>query len=572
MIRLALERRVWLGAAAVVLAALFTYSPVLSNPFVNADDIWLFGSPKIREVLLSKIFVPHADQAGYMPLGYLLLAGIYHAGAARLTPFHLASLLVHVANACLLFFLILRLSRVATGGSESMARGRVYCSALAAIFFAVHPINAEGIAVASSLSDLVAALFALVSVHSYLHAVAADARGERLRYLSVSVALALVSSLTRWTAAGLPLILLMLDAYPLRRLGRRALIEKIPYALIGIIVVAANAYAKTDPALIGGVHRMALQPVGAAVGIVFYVWKWLVPGPYSLRYILDDPAGLMGLSRAGCVGLLSAALVLLFLARRRAPAAFTAFGIHLVAVAPVLGVTNMGAMLAHNRYAYLSGMALSGAMAGGLLAMWRLGLARRTFLAFIPLAILAEACVLFGAQARALASHWHDKSRHWSETLSTDPDAFLSRNVLGEAMLRRKHYTSAVRQFQERLMEHPGDEHARRRLAEYGPLVAAFTLNNQGIELARANDLEGAAERFKRAIAAKPDLALPYKNLAAVLSRLNRTAEAESYRDKARQLERRALSHRASGRRSAQRAAHDSSPPVKQAVERRPRY
>lgn len=521
------DRRVLarLAALSVALAALVAYAPVLSNPFVNADERWLFGSAVIREGQLSKMLVPQPDRAGYMPAGYLLLSGIYHAGGGQLRHYHLASLLLHAANACLLFLVLLSLTRIATGESEDLEPGRLACSALAAIFFAVHPIHAEGIAVASSLSDLAAAFFALASVLAYLRAVKGAGAG-RDRGLAASVCLAALSGLSRWTAAGIPAVLVILDLYPLKRLDRRAILEKIPYALVGALVIAANLYAKTAPTTAEGVHRLAFQPGGIASGVIFYVWKWLVPGGYSLYYILDRPAELMGLSVTGCAGLLSAAGAALVWGRRSAPAALAAFAIHVVVLAPVLITTNNGWVLAHNRYAYLSGMALAGAVAGGLLMAWTRRMRGRTAFALVPFAVVAAACVLFAAQSRGLAADWHDKSRQTAATLSTDPDAFFAFNMLGEAMLRRKDYAGAVQQFQARLGDHPDDAHARGRLAEYEPLLAAFELNDKGVALFRAGDLDAAIAHFKQATVVKPDLVVSRKNLAAALRLRGRSVPA----------------------------------------------
>lgn len=527
--------RAGLVGLGVALTAFLVYSPVLSNPFVNADDRWLFSSPVIREGRLSTMVFPRPDRAGYMPAGYMILAGVYRAGRAQLKPFHLASLLLHAANSGMLFFLLLSLMRNATGDSEKMDPGRLASAALAAVFFAVHPIQAEAIAVASSLSDLAAAFFALASVIMYVRAAGGGTGPARRRLLGASIALAAVSGLTRWTGAGLAAVFLILDAYPLRRFDRRTLLEKIPFVLVGAVVIALNSYAKMSPSTVGGVHALAFRPGGVAAGVVFYVWKWLVPGEYSLYYILDRPSELMGLPVWGCAVLALASAALLVRVRRRAPAALASFGIYLVVLAPVLLATNNGWVLAHNRYAYQAGMALAGAAAAGLLVAWRRRPGNPGSLG--PFAVLAAFCALLGAQSWALAGQWHDKSRHWAETLSTDPDAFFAFNKLGEEMLRRKDYGSAVQQFRDRLDDHPEDEHARRRLAEYEPLLEAYDLNDRGVVLVRGGELEAAAAHFRRAIVVKPDLFIPYKNLAAVLRRQGRAAEAAEFAERARRLE-----------------------------------
>ena len=527
----------WLAAIIVATAALVAYAPVLSNPFVNHDERWLFSAgAAIREGAFGKMLVPQPDVAGYMPVGYLILTTVYHAGGGQLYPYHLVSLLLHVANAALLFFLLLQLTRSAGWESKELEVGRRFSCVMAAVFFAVHPIHAEAIAVASSLSDLAAAFFALVATLCYVRA----ARGDAPRQLGVSLIFAALSGLTRWTGAVLPAILLILDAYPLKRLGRRAIIEKIPYVLISIAVVSANIYAKMSLSGFDGTYRTAFQPGGMAAGVVFYVWKWLVPGEFKLYYVLDKPSELMGLTVWGCVAVLSVVVAALIWARRRAPAGLAALGVHVVAIAPVLVTTVNGWVQAHNRYAYLSGMALAGVGASGLLQAWKWRQRQRASLALVPFAVVATACICFGAQAQGLAAEWHDKSRQSAATLSTDPDAFFAHNTLGEAMLRRKAYGSAVLQFKQRLYAHPDDEHARRRIAEFEPLLAAIALNDEGIVLARAGDVDAAISHFQRAIAVKPDFVVPYNNLVSVLRWLGRNAEARSYAQQARELETRA--------------------------------
>lgn len=511
------KRSPWLAGLFVATTAFIACFPVLGNSFVNGDDRWLFANPVVREAQVAKMLVPRPDRAGYMPVGYLLLTGLYHAGGDRLQNFHLASLLLHSANAALLFFLLLSLMRIASAKTES---GALAGSALAAIFYAVHPIHVEAVSVASSLSDLAAAFFALGATIVYLRAARLEPKAGRYRWLAASAALAMLAGLTRWTAAALPAVLTVLDLYPLRRFDRRTALEKIPYGLIGIFVVAANAYAKTSPEAVAGVHGFGLHGEGIVSGIVFYVWKWLVPGTYSLYYILDRPADLMGLSVTACLAALFLTVAVAIRIRKSAPAFPVACAIYLIVLAPVLITTNNGWVLAHNRYAYLPGMALAGLLAAGLLEAWR----RRS--ASAPLAFVAAACVLFGTQARALAPEWHDRSRLWAETLVSDPDAFYSFDLLGEAMLRRKDYGSALQEFTMRLYDHPGDERARKGLARCEAGMAAIALNDEGVALARGGDLDGAVARFKRAVAADPDFDVPRKNLAGVLSHLRRSEKA----------------------------------------------
>ena len=522
-----------LAGSIVASAALFAHAPVISNSFVNRDELTLFGVGPVREGRFQEMLVPRRDFAGYMPAGYLLFSAVFHAGGARLAPFRLTALVIHAANSVLLFLVILLLLRKAGGDGTSREPERLACAGLAAVFFAVHPIHAESLSVAANLGDLAAAFLGVAAVLCYLRAKTGAASSER-RLMAASLGLALLSGLTRWTAVSLPAILLILDAYPLRRLGRAALVEKVPYLLISLLVTAANMYGKMGPAVAGAAQRVDLHPGGIAAGLIFYVWKWLVPGEFALYYVLDHPVDLMGIPVWACFALVAAAVAALIAARRRAPAALAAFAVHAVAVAPVLLTTTNTYVQAHNRYAYISGMALAAAGAGGLLAARRLGGALP---ALLPGAVVAMASVFFGAQARGQAADWHDNARLESATLSTAPDEFFSFFTVGEAMLRRKEYALALQQFSDQVNDHPDDARARRRLQEVEAILFALELNSRGTAAAAAGDTAAAIANFNWALFLRPDMPLLHRNLAGALRREGRRAEAEAHDKKAASLE-----------------------------------
>src|SRR5207249_3783593 len=154
----------------------------------------------------------------------------------------------------------------------------------------------------------------------------------------------------------LPLVLLALDVYPLRRLVGRSdvvprLREKIPYlalALGGAVLaqLASNQVpAKRTLAQHGVVERAAQ----AAYGLVFYLWKTVAPVRLSPVYLLEQtlrPSAPRYLASAAIVAGVTAAAVLL---RRRAAWATVACACYALVLVPVLGFVQTGPQIAADR-------------------------------------------------------------------------------------------------------------------------------------------------------------------------------------------------------------------------------
>src|SRR5262249_43362997 len=131
-------------------------------------------------------------------------------------------------------------------------------AALPTALYAVHPLRVEPVAWASAQPYLPCALFSLLSVWAYVRAV--EARPGRHRgWLAASFVLFAAALSSHAVPVGLPVALLILDAYPLERpglcyhgarehVGRQTLFEKLPFAALSAAFVAL-AIAARSPSL-----------------------------------------------------------------------------------------------------------------------------------------------------------------------------------------------------------------------------------------------------------------------------------------------------------------------------------
>src|SRR5262249_54122117 len=131
--------------------------------------------------------------------------------------YHLTNVLLHGAAAASLVFVGFRLLGLATAMGEGALR---VGAAAAALFFAVHPLRVESVAWATERRGVLSGVLVIVTVLTYLRGVGAD-RDRRRRWLAVSVICYGLAIAAKAIAMTLPAVLIILDVYPLRRIGVR---------------------------------------------------------------------------------------------------------------------------------------------------------------------------------------------------------------------------------------------------------------------------------------------------------------------------------------------------------------
>ena len=315
---------------------------------------------------------------------------------------HLSSLLLHAANAILLFFFLRR----ATGhGPAALA---------AAALWAVHPLRAESVVWISERKDVLAAFFGLLALLAYVHWTG------RKRWLGATAAFA-ASLLAKPAWVTLPCLLLLLDAWPLGRWSRtpawKLVLEKTPLWLLAAGSCATTLAAQSAG---GAVKSFAALPAGArlanaATAAVQYLRALVWPTDLAVYY--PFPAG--GASAAAAAGatiLLLALTALAVAAARRAPWGLVGWLWFLGALVPMIGLVQVGGQAWADRYSYLPHIGLALALAGGVvqLAGRRAG----------PVVAGLLVAVLMGL-SRAQTAVWHDTESLFRHALAATQDNWL---------------------------------------------------------------------------------------------------------------------------------------------------
>lgn len=525
-----LKSFIWLGIICVVLGAV--HGLALSGSFINWDDDWLVTQNphlnKLDSTAIRWMFTETNYSLRYQPLTWLTYFTIYNWVGLEARAYHFVVLGFHCLNACLIFLCLRRLLHL--GCPEAKAGNRAdylnLCAILGVLLWGVHPFRVESVAWVAGLTHCQALFFLLVCVWCYLSAHAPDASAVRRRFSYWgSVAAFGASMLTYPTAFGLPLVLLILDVYPMNRLVLtrkcwrtqavwRVLGEKLPFMVISAAAVGMTLWIRfhytgplaklSEPANFGVLERLAQ----AAYVWVYYLWKPWLPvhlSPFYSQLITFHPwetPFLLSLVT------LTGVSVVVFWFRKRWRLGLALWVFHLAVLFPFCGWTEHP-HFTNDRYGLTAGIAWSVLLVAGLWR-WRESPRFRAWGIALTVAVLA-----------ALSSLTLVQTRVWKSDLTFFPHMSLlleDRNVyqgminfrLGRACLAADDSGQAVRAFRHTLEVQPNSSQAHGYL---------------GMALVRQNRLAEATAHFSRAVELAPDFEEARYNLAVALLNQNRVEE-----------------------------------------------
>jgi tetratricopeptide (TPR) repeat protein len=506
----------------LVTAAAAVFGQVGGFAFVSIDDgAYVTENPHVREGL-SREGVSWAFRAGrsghWHPttwLSHMLdveLFGLWAGGH------HLMNLLIHLANTLVLLGLLERMT------------GSFWRSLTVAALFAFHPAHVETVAWVADRKDLLSTLFGLLAVRAYVE----YARDTRAVTYLASLLLFAVALGAKSMVVTLPLLLLLLDHWPLRRgrtgrgdvqtgkasdgSGKRAtgarwvplILEKVPFLMLSLGASLATLQTMTG----GNAKAWADDPLSARLAhalssCLHQVIKTVDPVNLAVHYparatipMWEWAAGLFVL----CAG---TALVLYL--RRRLPYALTGWFWFLTALLPVSGLVHIGGTPWADRYTYLPHIGLFILLAWGAADLAeRCGSVRlRALLRCSGVALLSILCLLSFRQV----GRWRDSRTLFEHAVRVSPRSVVARNNLGLALASQGRPRQAASQFREALRIRPDSAEAHRNL---------------GIALARMGRVPEAAAHLEAAARLRPEGAEVRSYLARCYLVLGRIRAAEA--------------------------------------------
>lgn len=491
------DPRPWLPLAPLLLLAALVHGATLRFDFVGYDDPQrVLENPFVRQGLtiagLRWAFTTTAHAPYWHPLTWLSHMADAQLFGLRPAGHHATNVLLHLASVVSLFGLL----RCATG-----QRGP---SLAASALFALHPVQAGTVAWVSARPDLLCGLFSLIALWAYV------ARARAPAFAALAAAL-----LSKPTAAVVPLVMVLLDTWPLgdRRDPWTRLREKTPWLLLAAAGTAAVFF---DVERVGGVTDSLRVPflaraANAAVSYVRYLGHAAFPVGLSVHYPHPALPGGTPWSAAEIASSLAGLVLATALAvgARRLAFLRTGWLWFLLALVPVIGLVQIGDQALADRYLYFPGIGL------WIAAAWTahrvlaaVSPAWRTWLVAVGVpSILA----LLAWGSFTAAADWRDSRRLFSRALERYPDDPVMHYDLGVTLEEAGETRAAADHYRRAVEVRPTDARAH---------------NNLGHLLAIAGREAEALAHFRRAVALEPGFAIAWNNLGNTLRATGRDGEA----------------------------------------------
>jgi len=430
------SKRALLPGLLIAAIAAAVYLPSLGNGFVEWDDqVYVYESEGLA--LTGPAFIRWAFTAvvssNWHPFTMLVYGALYRLFGLDPAGYHLANLVLHALNTFLVFVLAMKLLGLALGGEKK--GGVLAGAAIAALAFGLHPQRVESVAWVSELKDVLCGAFFLLSVISYIRW---SQGGGRALYYALSIFFFVLALISKPMAVTLPVVLLILDYYPLRRLDgagsiKKALMEKLSFFLLAAAGALATIWAQSgDKAMASLVQSPLAERMDVAVrGAAFYLKKLFVPVdlvPFYVRPLEGEFFNYAFWISLAVFVVISAACVLL-----RSRALKAAWLYYLVTLFPVIGLLQVSDMAAADRYSYLPSLGPV-ILISGVAASFAVN--RRRVLSLVAVSIPLAA--LLGFLTVKQTAVWKDTVSLWTKEISVYP-------TIQAYMKRAKAYESAGR-------------------------------------------------------------------------------------------------------------------------------
>jgi tetratricopeptide (TPR) repeat protein len=499
-------------ATCIALAGVIwcVFGQTLRYDFINYDDdLYVYENPNIVSGLTRPAILwafTHAHAGTWHPLtslSHMLDCQVYGLNAGG---HHFTNVLLHTLAVVLLFLFLQKVT------------GAPWRSAFVAAVFAVHPLRVESVAWIAERKDVLSGVFFMVTLLAYARYVS----GKRSlpRYLLVAFFFGL-GLMAKPMLVTLPLVLLLLDYWPLRRFGSHSLgnaanfarrstfshlvAEKIPLFLLSLLSSLLTWWAQRAFMRSTSEIPLVLRAENAIVSYVRYLQQLLWPADLAPFY--PHPQALPLLLVIAAAGLLVAiSAVVLYYGRRR-PYLTTGWGWYLIMLLPVIGLVQVGEQALADRYTYLPQigivLAITWTAADVTVGIRQL----QRFVAFTAVAVTVTLAWCTCHQTR----YWRNSESLWLQTLAVTKENDLAHNNLGSVWWKSGRVDDAIREYQAALKVRPDSPLAR---------------NNLGSAFLKQGKVAEAIQEFRRVLSRDPQSITGRFNLAAALLRSGRATEA----------------------------------------------
>ena len=544
-INISSQRQKLIVYVILTLAALAVYRQVHQYSFINFDDIGYVTQYSniqsgITNGFLWAFGTRYADL--WNPLVWLSFMFDYQLYGLNAGGYHVTNLILHILSTLLLFWLFNRMT------------GAVWQSAFVAAIFALHPLHVESVAWISERKDVLSAFFWMLTLCLYVYYTEKPAIK---RYLLV-VFCFVCALMSKPMVVTLPVILILLDYWPLNRLGSRKtaateaskdpenisiasnkekkknkankvaikknippphaqklpetkiagiipvwqLWEKIPFFILSAVFSIITLYNPSQPKTSLKAFALSSRLANAPVAFVTYLEKTLWPYDLAVFYPFSDQLPVWQVLGAALgIIVISAAVIVM---AKRLPYLFVGWLWFVITLGPVIGIIQLSLITPYamaDRYHYLPSIGLAIGLAWGIPFLFKQKELRKKILLPAGIAVVAILAILSWRQC----GYWRNSIELFNHALQATGDNYLAHSNLCDALNEEGKIQEAI-------------DHCSEAIRMKPDYYIAY--NNRGTAYSKLGKYQLTLEDLNKAIALNPDSAEARNNRGSAYIKL----------------------------------------------------
>ena len=538
------------GVAIIAVLVFVAYLPALNGGFILDDDVLLTKNPSIKAPDGLFQFWCTTEPYDYWPATNTALWIEWRLWAMNSTGYHVTNLILHVIESLLIWIIMRKLS--------------IPGAFLAAVIFALHPVNVESAAWIAQRKNMMSLLFFLLSILWYLkvHITTASlgmaparshggpwervmenaarshggpwervtgpwplAPSPRPLFYWLSLAAFVLAMLSKGSAAILPILLLAIVWWLRPRgtvpifadhasmvpgksgqspsISRWDIVRTVPFFAVAAALTAVNLWFQSHgEEVIVRNADFTERVLGAGAVVWFYLYKAILP--FDLAFIYPQWRIEAGnpLWWLPLVGALAVTAALWRYRKRWSRPLLFAWGFFCVALAPVMGFTDVGFMkysLVADHYQHIAIIGVI-ALAAASWSVWRRRAREGKYLAATVVALVVAGSLAFLTYRQS--EIYRDNITLYTATLEKNPNCWMAHNNLGNILIQAGRPRDAI-------------EHCQRALElNFNYAKAHYNL---GTALKAIGQYQQSVEHFEQALKLDPDYAEVHYNYGNIL-------------------------------------------------------
>lgn len=517
--------RAWVFAFTLTAVTVLAYRPAWNGGFLWDDDVYITNNELLTAPDgLRRIWFSLDSPSQYFPLVYSTFRFEHALWDVNPTGYHWVNLLLHIANALLVWAVLARL--------------KVPGAWLAGAIFALHPVQVESVAWITERKNVLMGFFFFLTLLAWIAFVNRRTKRPWLFYW-LALILYLLALSAKTTACTLPAALFLILWLQNKPISSKRILQIIPFLVLGLTMGALAVWWERYHQGTSRAVFTFLSPIErvlvASRAVWFYLSKLIWPSNLTFIYPRWDIAPTHLLNYSWLLAGVITCVAIYFLRRYVGRSVEVAAGFFLVTLSPVLGFIMLYTFrytFVADHYQYLACIGPIALASAGLVNLADTFKNSRTLILSAALCVVAVLATLTWQQA----AMYGNIEALWRTTLARNPGCWMAHNNLGIVLFQKGELDEAIAHYRTTLQMQPNFWDADYNLGSallgkgqvdeaifYCDKAVAMQPNDPDAQVALANaflqkkQIDDAIAHYQKAVAMRPDYFLARYGLGHAL-------------------------------------------------------